>query len=240
MIVQACLNGARPADYHPQLPLTIEAMVRDALACIRAGASEIHVHPRDAAGNESLSAVDDLMIAMRRACPGTLVGVSTGEWIENDREALRRKIAAWRVCPDYASVNLSEHDAPAIMSLLRNMGIGVEAGLASIADAERFVALSDCQRVLRVLIEIEEQNAREAAGVADQIYETLVRAGIRRPVLLHGFDATVWQFIEQARDRLWSTRIGFEDTRLRADGSPAGSNAELIADAVDLMHSISV
>jgi len=126
------------------------------------------------------------------------------------------------------------------MSLLRNVGVGVEAGLASIADVERFVALSDCQRVLRVLIEIEEQNAREAAGVSDQIYETLVRAGISRPVLLHGLDATVWQFIEQARDRLWSTRVGFEDTRLRADGSLAGSNVELVADAVHLMRSIPV
>jgi len=39
MIVQACLNGARPAGYHPALPLTPEAIARDAdrtLACISA------------------------------------------------------------------------------------------------------------------------------------------------------------------------------------------------------------
>ncbi|MDW9502966.1 3-keto-5-aminohexanoate cleavage protein, partial [Sinorhizobium meliloti] len=38
MIVQACLNGARPGDYHPRLPLTADAIALDGAACVSAGA----------------------------------------------------------------------------------------------------------------------------------------------------------------------------------------------------------
>ena len=69
MIVQACINGARPAAYHPNLPLAAEAMAGDALACVAAGAAELHIHPRSADGRESLSAVDETVRAVRRTCP---------------------------------------------------------------------------------------------------------------------------------------------------------------------------
>ncbi len=78
MIIQACINGARPAGYHPNLPLMVDAMVRDGVASIEAGAAELHIHPRDDSGRESLASVDDTICAMRCACPGTLIGVSTG------------------------------------------------------------------------------------------------------------------------------------------------------------------
>ncbi|MBB2205007.1 3-keto-5-aminohexanoate cleavage protein [Gluconacetobacter takamatsuzukensis] len=236
MIVQACLNGARPAGYHPRLPLTIEAMARDGLACIGAGAAELHVHPRGPDGRESLAAVDALMIAVRRICPGTLVGVSTGAWIEADETLTRERISGWRVLPDYASVNLSEPDAPAVMSLLQAMGVGVEAGLATVGDARRFVALPDCHRVFRVLIEIEEQNLDEADRVTEDMARVLQEARVACPVLLHGLDATVWHFVEQARRRCWSARVGLEDGCRRADGAVAGSNAELVADAARIFR----
>jgi uncharacterized protein (DUF849 family) len=65
MIVQACINGARPDDYHPQLPLTAEAIAIDAPACVSAGAAELHIHPRGPDGRESLSSVDEMMHAVR-------------------------------------------------------------------------------------------------------------------------------------------------------------------------------
>lgn len=236
MIVQACLNGARQSGYHAALPLTTEMMVRDSLACIEAGAAEVHIHPRGTDGRESLSAVDELMVAMRRMCPGTLVGVSTGAWIETDEALTRDRIAAWRVCPDYASVNLSERDAPAVMALLHSMGTGVEAGLATVADAKRFASLPDCNRVFRILIEIEEQNSEDAVQIVDGIVEVLADAGITRQILLHGFDTTVWHFVELARQRRWSTRVGLEDGCLLAAGEIASNNAELVAAAVEIFH----
>ena len=123
MIVQACLNGARPASFHARLPLTPHDMTRDAVACLGAGAAELHLHPRAPDGRESLSAVDETLLLIRSACPGTLIGVSTGAWIEGDETRTREAIAAWRVIPDYASVNLSEPAAPDIIALLTERGM---------------------------------------------------------------------------------------------------------------------
>ncbi|MGO4564894.1 3-keto-5-aminohexanoate cleavage protein [Rhizobium sp. 2YAF20] len=236
MIVQACINGARRSGYHPSLPLTTEAMVRDSIACIDAGAAELHIHPRNLDGRESLSAVNELIVAIRRACPGTLVGVSTGAWIEGDEALTRDRISAWKELPDYASVNFSEPDAPAVMALLGGIGVGVEAGLASIADAKRFVALPDHHRVFRVLIEIAEQSLSEADGLADGIAQTLSAAGVTAPILLHGFDATIWHFVKRARQMRWSTRVGLEDGCLRPQGGVADTNAEMVTDAVKIFR----
>jgi len=211
MIVQACLNGSRAAGFHQRLPLTSEDIAKNGESCIAAGAAELHLHPRGATGKESLAAVDPAILSLRRACPGTLIGVSTGAWIENDEVHTRNCIAEWNELPDYASVNLSERDAPAVIELLGRRGIGVEAGLASVADAERLAKLPGHRPVLRILIEIEEQDLGIARQVAANIAAVLDRAGLRRPILLHGVDATVWHFVELARRRCWSTRVGLED-----------------------------
>ncbi|TPM34439.1 3-keto-5-aminohexanoate cleavage protein [Mesorhizobium sp. B2-3-5] len=236
MIVQACINGARPRDFHPALPLTARAMASDAAACVAAGAAELHIHPRGGDGRESLAAVDATVLAVRGACPGTLIGVSTGAWIENDVARTREAIAGWRELPDYASVNLSEADAPAVMELLRQRGVGIEAGLATTIDAERFVALAGHSRVLRILIEIDMQDLAAALAEAHAIAAVLERAEVRRPILLHGADATVWPFVELARRKRWSTRVGLEDGKTLADGSVAKDNAEIVAAAVAMFR----
>ncbi|QPC92030.1 3-keto-5-aminohexanoate cleavage protein [Mesorhizobium sp. INR15] len=232
MIVQVCINGARPREFHPRLPLDAEAMADDAAACVAAGAAELHIHPRGADGRESLGAVDATVLAVRQACPGTLVGVSTGAWIENDAERTRKAIAGWRELPDYASVNLSEADAPDVMNLLRQRGVGIEAGLATVADAERYVSLAGHESVLRILIEIDIQDLSLALEEAHGIAAVLARAGLRRPILLHGVDATVWPFVELAHQRRWSTRVGLEDGKTLADGTTAKDNAAIVAAAV--------
>lgn len=238
MIVQACINGARSADFHPQLPLDADAMARDGAACVAAGAAELHVHARGLDGRESLApeAMDPTVLVLRRACPGTLVGVSTGAWIEKDDERTLAAIAGWSELPDYASVNLSEKTAPEVMQRLRQRGIGIEAGLASVADAERLVRLDHGSQVLRILIEISEQELDVALEVCDGIAAVLDRAGVRRAILLHGADATVWPFVHRAAERRWSTRVGLEDGKELPDGTTASGNAALVVAAVAIFR----
>ena len=171
---------------------------------------------------------------MRRACPGTLIGVSTGAWIERDERRTLAAIDGWNELPDYASVNLEEPHAPAVMEGLRRRGVGVEAGLASIGDAERLVALNLGGRVLRILVEVSEQDIGEALAVTDSVAAVLDRAGVRRPVLLHGFDATVWRFVALAAQRRWSTRVGLEDGCELPNGATASGNAALVTAAIEL------
>ena len=236
MIVQACINGAREASFHPALPLTPDAMAADAAACIAAGAAEIHLHTRGPDGRESLAAeaVDRTIRLVRKAVPGTLIGISTGEWIEASEERTLSAIAAWRVLPDYASVNLSEAAAPAVMHQLSVRGVGIEAGLASVGDAERLVGLALERPPLRILIEIGEQDIGEATDVADRIHAVLDKAGILRPIQLHGMDDTVWHFARRAAARRWSTRVGLEDGNTLPDGAPAADNAALVRAAVEI------
>ncbi|MGH2877749.1 MAG: 3-keto-5-aminohexanoate cleavage protein, partial [Solirubrobacteraceae bacterium] len=86
MNIQACLNGARSRAEHPRVPLTPAELAADALACRRAGAFAVHLHPRDAKGLQSIDAAacDAAVSAIRAAAPGLPIGLSTAEAIERD------------------------------------------------------------------------------------------------------------------------------------------------------------
>jgi uncharacterized protein (DUF849 family) len=239
MIIQGCLNGARPIGYHPRLPATPAAIIADAAASVRAGAHELHVHIRNEGGRETLdpSVADGIIREMRQSLPGTLIGVSTGAWIEKDDKLRRAMIGGWSELPDYASVNLSEADAPAVFAALGRRGIGVEAGIATVADAERFIALRLAPVSFRILIEIAEQNLTAAHALTDAILAILAKAGIRKPILLHGTDVTAWSFVERAALQRFSTRIGLEDDKTLPDETITASNAQIIAAAVTIWRS---
>jgi uncharacterized protein (DUF849 family) len=233
-MLQACLNGFRGHDYSQAVPLTPEALARDAAACLAVGANEFHVHPRNAAGRESFGAGDigAALQAIRTRVPGVPVGVSTREGIMAGPAARQRAFSAWKVLPDYVSVNLSEADAPEVIRLMLQRGIGIEAGLATVADAERYVALPEAGSCLRILIEIEEQESAAALHVAHGIIAVLDKSGSRLPRQLHGFDASKWVMHAEALRLGLDQRIGFEDGGFLQDGRMAVSNAELIAAAV--------
>ena len=80
----------------------------------------------------------DSVVAAMRGRHHHPVGVSTGAWIEPDVERRVRLISEWKE-PDYASVNLSEDGAFEVMQALIQAGIGIEAGVWSVADAEVLV-----------------------------------------------------------------------------------------------------
>jgi uncharacterized protein (DUF849 family) len=239
VIVQACLNGGRDRAFHPAVPATLDAIVADAVATVKAGAAELHVHVRDDSGGETLhpDAVDRTVTALRRACPGTLIGISTGEWIERDDARRRRHIAAWSVLPDYASVNLVEGDCAAVIAALRARGVGVEAGLWTAADAERCLALDLARPALRYLLEINHQGEAEALAELRALEAVLLRAP-GKPILLHGLDATMWPLLDLAFARGYSTRIGLEDGRELPDGRVAPSNAALVKAALERRASV--
>lgn len=233
-MLQACLNGARDRNFNHTVPLTPQELARDAAACRAAGANEFHIHPRNANGAESFAAEDiaAALRAVRASVPGVPIGVSTREGIMADAAARQRVFQAWQVLPDYVSVNLSEADAPEVIRLMLKRGIGIEAGLATVADAERYVALPEATACLRILIEIEEQKSVDAIRAAHEIIAVLDRAGGRLPRQLHGYDVCKWAQHGEALRLGLDQRIGLEDGKLSPDGSIAESNAELIAAAV--------
>jgi len=231
-MLQAALNGARTRDDHPAVPLTARELARDAAACVAAGAGAFHVHPRDADGRETLDVaiVDPVVLAVREAAGGAQVGVSTAAWIVGDLEARLEAIALW-TAPDYASVNVSEDGFGEVMRVLLENGIGVEAGVWSVDDADRLAACGLADRITRVLVEPLHPDLMAAPLLYEAIHARLDRHEIAAPRLQHGDGEATWPILEDAIATGYDTRIGLEDTLLLPDGERAPDNAALVAAA---------
>jgi uncharacterized protein (DUF849 family) len=234
MLLQAALNGPLTRSDHPALPVSGEELARDAALCVAAGAAAIHLHPRDPQGCERLEAevVDTVAPAVRDAC-GVPVGVSTGAWIEPDLERRLEHVRAWRA-PDYASVNLSEPGAAAVMAALIEAGVRIEAGVWSVADAERLAASGLGGQVLRILIEPPAVPAAGAVAFVADIHAALDRLGPAAPRLQHGDGEAAWVLLVDAVRRGLDTRIGLEDTLRGPDGDRTAGNAALVRAARQL------
>ena len=228
MAVKACLNGSRTRAEHPAVPLTPAELAADAVAVRQAGAFAVHVHPRDGAGEQTLGAraCDAAVAAIRGAAPRLRVGLSTAEAIDRDPFARAAAVRAWRQRPDFISVNLSELGWQGIMRAAVHAGIGIEAGLASRADAEEFARSPFAHQVERVLVEVDG-GPEDARAIAE-----LLAAGV--PQLWHGYGERTWEVLVAAAAAGVDTRVGLEDVLVLPDGRAAANNAELVAAAVAL------
>jgi uncharacterized protein (DUF849 family) len=230
-LVKACLNGNREPGAHPALPVTPEQLAADGAAAVAAGAQALHIHPRGPDGRESLTAVDEAVRAVKAAVPGVPVGVSTGAWMQPDVDARAAAVRTWRE-PDVASVNLSEEGHVEVMAACVEAGVGIEAGLASVADVEALVASGYADRLVRALVEPVEPDAAAAIATAEAVHAALDAAGISAPRVQHGFGPATWEVIRRAKQLGHGWRIGLEDTLTLPDGSPAASNAHLVTVAL--------
>ncbi|GAA3418130.1 hypothetical protein GCM10018952_52610 [Streptosporangium vulgare] len=232
--LKACLNGARRPGDHPAVPLTPLELAEAARGARGAGADAVHMHPRDEAGSESLSAahIGAAVRAVREACPGLPVGVSTGLWITGwDVDARRDAVRGWAALspgelPDFASANLSEPGFEALWHDLRRLGVQVEAGVWSVEDAEALAATGlECARVL---VEIIGGPAGTALSRARAVLGRLAELGVPGTRLLHGEGDPTWILLDEAGQSGLATRIGLEDVLHSPVGDPVSGNAELV------------
>jgi uncharacterized protein (DUF849 family) len=233
--VKACLNGARRVEDHqgvPRSPAELAVAARDAIA---AGASAIHMHPRDTTGAESLdgSAISPAVAAVKAALgDGVGVGVSTGAWFLPDPADRLAAVSTWTDLPDFASVNIHEAGAVDLARALLDMGVGVEAGLWHAEGARTLVDSGLTHRCTRLLIEPLVQDLSSALVLAQEIEDEIAGVAPEVPRLLHGYGVTSWPIVDIALDRGLQTRIGLEDTVVGRDGSSALDNADLVRQAL--------
>lgn len=228
-MIKACLNGDRTRADNPGVPITPAELADAAAAAVQAGADALHFHPRGADELESLhwpdirAAVD----AVRAACPGVPLGVSTREPIVPDLTERLRLIADWQSGPDFASVNFHEPGAAQVADLLLARGIAVEAGLFTPQAAAAYLEWSG--PTLRILIEAipgispgpDGPTAAETILVALPTTDT--------PVLVHGEAHWTWPTLHWARTQGHHLRLGLEDTLTTPTGAPATSTAHLFS-----------
>jgi uncharacterized protein (DUF849 family) len=236
VLLQACLNGSRRSGDHPSLPLGPDRLAEAAAEAVVAGAVALHVHQRDADGIQTLAAEPcaRTLLAIRAACPGVPAGLTTGAWIEPDPDRRLDLVAAWEVAPDYASVNLAEEGSFPLVRLLLDRGIGVEAGLWTVADAEALLASGLADRCVRLLLEAMEAEPAAALANVAAMERLLDEAGCRAAQLQHGEGGAAWPVLIRALEAGRDVRIGLEDTLRLPDGRLAGGNGELVAAAARL------
>jgi uncharacterized protein (DUF849 family) len=233
-LLQAALNGDRA---HPALPRTPAELAAEARAAVAAGARSLHLHPYDDDGRETLAAAPcaAALRAVRAACPGVPISLSTSAAIEPDPERRSALVAAWTEVPDLVSANQGEAGIGELCALLAGRGVGIEAGLLSLDDARAFVASGRAAHCARALLEPLDREPDAAVAHAAAIEQTLADAGVRLEQVHHGEGIASWAVNRRAAARGHGIRTGLEDTPVLPDGRTAAGNGELVAAAAALL-----
>jgi uncharacterized protein (DUF849 family) len=144
LIVNVALTGMVPtkAD-NPAVPITPEEIVDDAARCVRAGASIVHVHARDADGVPTWRAevYAEIVGGIRERCRDAIVCVSTSGRLWNELEKRAEVLdLEGALRPDLASLTLGSLNFPK---------------QASVNEPETIVALAERMRERGIVPELE-------------------------------------------------------------------------------------
>jgi len=238
-VLQAVLNGSRPEDAHPALPIVPRHLARDARAVGEQGVLSVHIHPRDPDGMETLDPayVGDAVAAIRQEVPGMEIGVPTGRWIQPDPELRVEAVLAWGHLgigkPDVCSVNVHERGWERVCSAAESVGIGVELGVWTSGDAVTLRRSRVPRGTTRVLAESTVSDPSTAVAEGVRIMRAL-GSDLGVPVLLHGEEGGAWPVLEYAMGLNIDTRIGFEDVLVLPDGWLATGNDNLVSKALEI------
>jgi uncharacterized protein (DUF849 family) len=238
-LLQVALNGQRTEPYVPRTPAELAAAGREAVA---AGARYIHLHPCDDNGLPTLEAASNAsaILAVRAACPGIPLSLTTWALIDPDPAHRRAQVAAWTVLPDLVTANQGEDGIVELCHDLLPRGVGIEAGLLELADAERFVTTDLAAHCTRVLIEPLDEDIETAVAHAAAMEQVVAGAGITLPQVHHGEGIASWAVSERGLRRGHGFRTGLEDVLVLPDGQSAPDNASLVTAAVAMMRAAGV
>jgi uncharacterized protein (DUF849 family) len=236
-LLEVALNGSRSSDEHPAIPRTPEQLAASSRTAVEAGAQILHLHAYDPRGRETLApeACAAALRAVRAACPGVPISLTTSAAIEPDPNRRLELVAGWTELPELVTANQGEEGILEVCDHLIGRGVGIEAGLLSLKDAGTFVGAGVAERCMRVLIEPLDADPGKAVDHAAAIEDVLARAGISLEQVHHGDGIASWAVSARALARGYGIRTGLEDTTVMADGRPAIDNADLVRAAVALM-----
>jgi uncharacterized protein (DUF849 family) len=239
-LLEVALNGSRSRTEHAGLPRTADELAKEARRSVAAGARVLHLHPYDAGGTETLAAEPcaAALEAVRAACPGVPISLSTTAGIEPDPQRRLEQVAAWTALPELVTANQGEPGIRALCDHLLARGVGIEAGLLSVTDAETFVRGTPAERCVRALIEPLDQEPEGAVAHAAAIEDVLVAGGVSLEQVHHGDGIASWAVARRALARGHGIRTGLEDTTVLPDGRQAPDNAALVRAAAAMISEI--
>ena len=202
-----------------------------------AGATLFHLHAYDDDGEETLEAphVAAVLDAVRRACPGVPLNMTTFAEIEPDPSRRLSLVASWSELPDLVAANQGEEGIDELSASLVDRGVQVEACLLSLDDAHRFARSPRGDRFARVVVEPLVDDEEEALALDEQMEAVVTAAGIGLEQLHHGVGPATWAVLRRAAGRGHGVRVGLEDVDTLPDGTVATSTAALVDAARSLV-----
>lgn len=239
-------NGARKTKQdHPNLPITIEELVKEAKACFNAGAQALHAHVRDESGAHVLDAglYTELLGEMARQLPQMPVQITTEAIGKYSAEAQRNVVNA--VQPAYVSIAIREMTPGERAADLRRFYMGLRdqgTNLQHIIYApEELHQLSEFIRhdiiskenseILIVLGRYQEAQQSDPSDLLPFL-EARHTLPDNIPWAVCAFGAQETACLTDAIARGGKARIGFENNMLNADGTLAANNSERVAELV--------
>ena len=171
---------------------------------------------------------------VRQACPGVTISLTTSADVVEDPAERLRLIEAWTVLPDLVTANQGEKGILAVCELLASRGVGIEAGLLSLADAHQFIAAGIAGGCVRAMVEPLDPHPADAVAHAEAIEDALAESGITLEQVHHGDGIASWAVNRRALSRGHGIRTGLEDTAVLPDGRATAGNGELVVAAASL------
>ena len=243
-VIAAAPNGARKtkADV-PNIPITPAEVAQTALACKQAGAAMMHLHVRDEDQKHSLDVgrYREMLTEVRASVGDDMVlQVTTeavGMYSADDQMAMVRglmpeavSIAIREIAPDGFDVNVLK----SFFAFMREAKISPQFILYASDDVRRFNQLVETGVLpgekFPVLFVLGRYSAGQVSDPAD-LLPFIATSSYISTWMVCAFGAFENACILTGAGLGGHARIGFENNHLLVDGSPAGHNAELIAQA---------
>ncbi|MDN2664589.1 3-keto-5-aminohexanoate cleavage protein [Psychromonas sp. 14N.309.X.WAT.B.A12] len=238
-------NGARKTRQdHPAVPITVEQIVQDVIACRDAGAAMVHLHARDKNGLHSLEINDNIktLTAVKQAVGESIIVQLTTEAV-GQYQPEQQMLLIKETLPEAASFALKElipNDsylsvAQQFFHWVEESGIIAQYILYSVEDVQRYFSLikqgvlpSKNHHILLVLGRYHKQLRSSATDLAPFLNEQLLTVKTRWATCAFGPEEQ--QCLVSAMLMGGDVRVGFENNHFNSKGEIADSNAQQIID----------
>ncbi len=232
-------TGARKSKAdHPQLPITIEEIRDETVACAAAGATALHLHVRDSMGAHSLDPTiyREAIEEIRNALPSFPIQVTTEAAGRFDVDAQLHCLRHLR--PEAASVSVREIArrpdlAPRVYHFCADAGVSIQHILYDATDWEQLETWR-AEGVVRagqddVIFVLGSYAPPKAASRIDLNAVSARFAQTRGGYMVCAFGAAEHEVLCAAAAQGADLRIGFENNIHGPDGDVAPSNAANVA-----------
>jgi uncharacterized protein (DUF849 family) len=241
LIIAVAPNGAyKGAADHAALPISVQQIAHTAAACTNEGAGMLHLHVRDAQGGHSLDAdtyrraIDTVRNAVGERLLIQVTTEAAGKYQAPAQMALVRELqpdcvslAIRELVPDAAS----EPAAAEFFAWVCDAGTIPQFILYSGEELRRYQALRERGVIPALALPLLFVLGRYSSGQTSDpraLLPFLNELSHDAPWMVCAFGAAEHRCAATAAALGGHVRVGFENNLLLKDGSPAGSNADLV------------